>query len=372
VNPSLDALDVILRDVIAPHAAATDAGAFPDAAIAALGAAGLLGLVTPVAHGGLGQPLPVAAEAVQRVAQVCGSTAMVLCMHLSGATVLAALGSDEVNRDIAAGRHLSTLAFSEASSRSHFWAPSSTATPHGADYLLDARKSWITSASRATAYVWSSLPAEAEGMSTLWLVPRDAPGLSRPAAGFDGLGLRGNDSTPVRADGVRVPRSAMLGADGGGFDLMMGVVLPTFNVLVAACSLGLMEAAVAKTAAHVGATRLSSTGGALADLPTIRAHLARMRIQTDLVHSLWRDTTSALAEDRPDAMLRVLEVKAAAGESALEVAATAMRVCGGAAFRKEVGVERIFRDVQAASVMGPTTDVLWDFIGKAAAGLPLF
>ncbi|MCK6516015.1 acyl-CoA/acyl-ACP dehydrogenase, partial [Myxococcota bacterium] len=73
-----------------------------------------------------------------------------------------------------------------------------------------------------------------------------------------------------------------------------------------------------------------------------------------------------------DTMLRVLEVKAAAGEQALSVAALGMRVCGGAAYRREVGVERFFRDAQAASVMAPTTDVLYDFIGKAVTGLPLF
>ena len=50
----------------------------------------------------------------------------------------------------------------------------------------------------------------------------------------------------------------------------------------------------------------------------------------------------------------------------------AMRVCGGAAFRKEVGVERNFRDARAASVMAPTTDTLYDFIGRIACGLPLF
>ena len=50
----------------------------------------------------------------------------------------------------------------------------------------------------------------------------------------------------------------------------------------------------------------------------------------------------------------------------------AMRVCGGAAFRKEVGVERLFRDARAALVMAPTTDVLYDFIGKAVCGMPLF
>jgi alkylation response protein AidB-like acyl-CoA dehydrogenase len=71
-------------------------------------------------------------------------------------------------------------------------------------------------------------------------------------------------------------------------------------------------------------------------------------------------------------MLKVLEVKAAAGESATEVLDIAMRVCGGAAFRKEVGVERLFRDARAATVMAPTTDVLYDFIGKAVTNMPLF
>ena len=91
-----------------------------------------------------------------------------------------------------------------------------------------------------------------------------------------------------------------------------------------------------------------------------------------LVRGLLDDTLRALEGGRPDAMLRVLEVKAAAGESATQVLDTAMRVCGGAAFRKEVGVERLFRDARAATVMAPTTDVLYDFIGKAVCGMELF
>jgi alkylation response protein AidB-like acyl-CoA dehydrogenase len=59
-------------------------------------------------------------------------------------------------------------------------------------------------------------------------------------------------------------------------------------------------------------------------------------------------------------------------EAAAGVTDLAMRVCGGAAFRKEVGVERNFRDARAAAVMAPTTDALQDFIGKAVCGLPLF
>ena len=71
-------------------------------------------------------------------------------------------------------------------------------------------------------------------------------------------------------------------------------------------------------------------------------------------------------------MLRVLEVKAAAGEAATEVTDLAMRVCGGQAFRKEVGVERCFRDARANTVMAPTTDQLYDFIGRALCGIELF
>jgi len=189
---------------------------------------------------------------------------------------------------------------------------------------------------------------------------------------YDGLGLRGNASAPVVADGARVPHAARLGADGAGFDLMMGVVLPCFNACSAGVSLGLMEAICARSAAWCAGTRHTHLGSALADLPTIRGYLARMRIQTDMARGLWLDTLQAIAAGRPDTMLRVLEVKAAAGESALSVAALGMRVCGGAAYRREVGVERLFRDAQAASVMAPTTDVLYDFIGKAVTGLPLF
>jgi alkylation response protein AidB-like acyl-CoA dehydrogenase len=71
-------------------------------------------------------------------------------------------------------------------------------------------------------------------------------------------------------------------------------------------------------------------------------------------------------------MLAVLGVKAVASENALRVTDEAMRACGGAAFGRQLSVERNFRDARAASVMAPTTEVLYDFIGKALSGLPLF
>jgi alkylation response protein AidB-like acyl-CoA dehydrogenase len=203
------------------------------------------------------------------------------------------------------------------------------------------------------------------------LVPGKADGLSIPSP-FNGLGLRGNASSPITARDVLLERAAMLGPDGGGFEIMMSVVLPYFQSMNAAFSVGTMEAAVEKSAAHVAGARFEHLGQSLSDLPTIRAYLARMRVKTDMARALLLDTLDAMESNRADAMLRVLEVKAAAGEASTEVTDIAMRVCGGAAFRKEVGVERHFRDARAATVMAPTTDVLYDFIGKAVCGMPLF
>jgi alkylation response protein AidB-like acyl-CoA dehydrogenase len=370
----LELLDKVIEEIIAPNAAEIDqTGAYPRAGMQALGRAGLLGLISATEVGGLGQAHRAAATAVGRVAETCASTAMVLCMHYAGTAVIEAHGPREAREAVAAGNHITTLAFSEAGSRSHFWAPMSTAraVDGGNKIRLDAKKSWATSAGQADSYVWSSLPLAAEGASTIWLVPGKSAGLSVPAP-FNGLGMRGNYSSPITADNVEVLRSHMLGPDGGGFDVMMGVVLPYFQLMNAACSLGIMEAATSKTAAHAAGTTYQHLGSSLADLPTVRAYIARMRVKTDMVRGLLLDTLDALESGRPDTMLRVLEVKASAGETATEVTDLAMRVCGGAAFRKEVGVERNFRDARAATVMAPTTDVLYDFIGKAVTGLPLF
>jgi alkylation response protein AidB-like acyl-CoA dehydrogenase len=365
----LDRVETITREVVAPHAAGVDArGEFPDAAIAALREAGVLGLISASGAGG---GLRDAAHVVERLARECGSTSMILCMHFSATAVIEKLAPDAVRREIAAGRALATLAFSEAGSRSQFWAPVSTARAVDGAIRLDARKSWATSANHADLYVWSSKPVAAEGASTLWLVPRATAGL-RPGAPFDGLGLRGNDSCGIVAEDVRIPDSARLGDDGAGFAIMMETVLPWFNVMAAAASVGLMEKACAATAAHATTARFEHAGSSVADLPTARAFIARMRIRTDMMRALWLDTIDAIERGREDAVLRVLEVKAAAGEAATEVTDLAMRVCGGAAFRREVGVERVFRDARAALVMAPTTDQLNEFIGKAVCGLPLF
>ncbi len=375
-----DALRRVIDEVVAPGAAAVDAsGSFPRAAVDALGAAGLLALTVPAACGGGGAGPREAAEVVRELGSVCGSTAMIVTMHYSGVAALVAGSDKDTLTEIAGGRHLTTLAFSETGSRSHFWAPMSSASaePDGSTVRLDASKSWVTSAGYAASYVWSSRPltpagggAGSAGPMTLWLVPADSPGLSAAGA-FDGLGLRGNASAPLAADGVLVPLSAMLGADGAGLDLALAAILPYFLICSAAMSAGLMRRLATETAAHLQRTQLAHLGVSLAQQAAPRAQLARLQIEADRTWAHIGDCLTAVETGRPDATLLVLEVKAAAGEAAADAADLALRAGGGAAFRKESVVERLFRDSRAARVMAPTTDALYDFIGRALLDLPL-
>jgi alkylation response protein AidB-like acyl-CoA dehydrogenase len=299
---------------------------------------------------------------------------MIVTMHYAAVAALTAAGDKETLTAAASGRHLSTLAFSETGSRSHFWAPLSSARllGDGQSVRLDAAKSWVTAAGHADSYVWSSrpVPADAAGPMTLWLVPGDAEGLS-VSGSFDGLGLRGNSSAPMTADGVTVPLSSMLGTDGGGLDLALAAVLPAFLVCSAAMSAGLLRRLASETADHLQRTRLEHLGVSLAQQAQPRAHLARLRIEADRTWAHIVETLTAVENGRDDALLLVLEVKAAAGEAAADAADLALKAGGGAAFRKESVVERLFRDSRAARVMAPTTDALHDFIGRALLGLPL-
>ena len=220
----------------------------------------------------------------------------------------------------------------------------------------------------------SALAPEGAGPtdSTLYLVPAETPGLS-VAGPWDGLGLRSNASAPMTLDDCEVAPGHQLTEDGGGFQAMLQVALPLFNLGTAAVALGLCRAAVAATATHLKNARFEHLGQTLGEsLPTLRAQLATMQIDTDGLSARIDDVVDHLERPREATMLRVLESKAAAGDVAISVTSTAMRVCGGAAFSKQLGIERLFRDAHAGVVMAPTGDVLREFIGKAILGIPLF
>ena len=371
----------IANGVLAPSAAQNDtAGRFSEEAIQSLGGARLLGLMLSVDVGGAGLGPRTFAAVTATIAEADASVAMVYVMHILGAAAVASARPSAaptllpVLKEIAEGRHLSTLAFSEKGSRSHFWAPVSRGVRNGHGVHISAKKSWVTSAGYAQSYIVSALAPEGAGPtdSTLYFVPEGTSGLS-VSGPWNGLGLRANASAPVALDNCFVPSDFQLTDDGDGFPVMLNVVLPLFNLGSAAVALGLCRATISGTTSHLKNAKFEHLGQSLGEsLPTLRAQLATMQIETDGLSARIDDVINHLETPSEITMLRVLESKAAAGEIAISVTSTAMRICGGAAFSKQLNIERLFRDAHAGAVMAPTGDVLREFIAKSLLGIPLF
>ncbi len=380
-DAAVDAAKEVAERTLAPAASRNDREArFPDEGIAALGKAGLLGLALAKEHGGAGLGPRSFAEATRAIAEADASAAMIYVMHVCASQVIAAGRGSGPTRailaDISRGAHLTTLAFSERGSRSHFWAPISRAerTTDGA-VRISAHKSFVTSAGHVRSYVVAAQQPDSTGPTdtTLYLVPAESAGV-RVGPAWDGMGLRANASSPLQLESVEIGDSLRLTDDGAGFKAMLDIVLPWFNLGQAAMGLGVCRAAVAATITHLKSAHFEhmndvSLGEAL---PNLRATLASMQIAADGLAACVADVCATLENLGPLTMLRVLESKATANETAIRVTSDAMRVCGGAAFSRSTGIERHFRDAHAGAVMAPTVDQLRDFIGKALLGLPLF
>jgi alkylation response protein AidB-like acyl-CoA dehydrogenase len=374
----LTAAKRLTETVLAPNSASVDQEArFPAESIAALGKEGFWGLCIDAAHGGRGQAPRMFAAVAEELATACPSTAMIYVMHVTAAQAIASsetLGTrDDLLREMASGRHLTTLAFSEKGSRSQFWAPVSRLEEKGDGYETTATKSWVTAANHADSYVSSAQKPEAASPleSTIYLVRAKAGGV-RVDAGFDGLGLRGNDSAPVSLEHVIVKKSDLISRLGEGANTMLGVVLPWFSLGTAAMANGISRASVTRTAEHLSGTGFEQDGTKLRDLPVLRARIAEMSLRTEQSRALLGLTLTYVEQGAEIAPLYVLQARLAAIESVLAVTDLAMKACGGAAFSKHLGIERLFRDARAGWVMAPTADHLREFIGRALTGLPLF
>lgn len=351
---------------------------FPRSAISELGRERMLGLMVPDEFGGAGASLSAMATVLEHLAQGCSSTSMVVLMHYCATAVLSAVAppalKETVLPAIARGEHLSTLAFSEPGSGGHFYSPVSQAQSQNGSVILEASKSFVTSAGEADSYIVSTRSPQAASSqeSNLYFVPQSAQGVEIANA-FQGMGLAGNASAAMRLNRVEVPDQNRLGEEKSGFQSMLSVVLPHFQIGAAAVSLGLAKAALDQTVEHVSSRRYEHAGqSALAQVPRVQFLVAEMTLELRSGRAYLYDTIRKAMAGEADAILDVLGVKAKAAEVCLAVLSRAMTLGGGRAFGRKGGLERLFRDAQASAVMAPSTDVLKDFIGKAALGLPLF
>ena len=368
----------IATDVTAKHAAADDAAAaWPADTMRALADARLTGLQVPRDLGGHGQGMTGLVAISEVLAMESASAGLCFAMHCVGTAVIAAKATDSQRsgylREIAAGRHLTTLALSEPGTGAFFFYPETSASRDGDTIVVSGVKGFVTNGGHADSYVVSTAPFSHDdegGQFNCVIVDRDLLGASWEN-GWAGFGMRSNDSRTLKLDDVRIPAANLLGVPGDQLWYVFEVVAPYFLMAMAGTYLGVAQAAFDEARSHVGTRRYAHSGELLGAAPVVSHRLGELWMQLEATRQLVYAAASKGDAGAPDALPSILACKAAAGEAAVQLANEAMTLCGGAAYRDNAKLTRILRDARAAHVMAPTTDILKTWLGRSLLNLPL-
>jgi isovaleryl-CoA dehydrogenase len=361
-----------------PRAAEVDhQPCFPRENFAALREAGLMGMTVKPEHGGLGADILSVVLVVEALAQACPSTSMCFKMHLEAIQALTRLATpDQVERllrPIARGEKLATVAGSEPGSGSQTGtALTSSATKVGPDYAVEnVQKSFVTSANEADLFFFLTRhdPSCPPHVGTAFMVERDKIDCS-VLYPWDGLGMRGNGSSPMTFSGKISEANRIVGEGGLARDVFP-VLFPFVCTSYAAVFLGVAQGAFEVVCQHVKARRFEGSGKTLAEIETIQRYIAEMKLSLDRTRALLHHAAILADQGHLEDMTVFFEAMVAADETALEVTSTAMTVGGGMAFAKRNALERYLRDARAGTVMGPTDDICKLTVARMHLGLPM-
>lgn len=369
----------IARDVAGPRAAEDDENArWPAEGMAALAAAGLMGLQVPVELGGHGQGMAGLVAVSEILARENPSLGLCFAMHCVGTACIAAKATDHQKEaylvPIAEGRHITTLSLSEPGTGAHFYIPEARLEPAGDGYRLHGTKSFVTNGSNADSYVVSTVaaaPGEAPaGAFSMVVVDGDASGLewSEPWTGF---GMRSNASRTVRLDAVPVAREQVLGEHGDELWYVFEVVAPYFLMAMAGVYAGVAREAVEIARDHLRSRRHSHSGELLGAEPVLANQLGGIWTEAERTWQMIQAAAAAGDSGQRGALLGVLAAKLAAADTAVAVTNEAMTLVGGRGYRDNAKIARLLRDARASHVMAPTTQMLQTWVGRALLGLPL-
>lgn len=185
-----------------------------------------------------------------------------------------------------------------------------------------------------------------------------------------GSGLRGNTSAPMRFRAV-LPGSARLAPRGGGLEAFVDTMIPWFQLGAGAVSVGRARGALDAITEHLAGARLEHLDERLIDQPVVRHSLGRLAVDVHAAGCMLTDVAGHM-EEGTGGLEGILALKAHANEQALAATDRAMRLGGGAAYAGATALDRLFRDARAGVVMAPTPDAIYDMLGGARAGHPLF
>ncbi len=358
--------------VIAPQAAEIDEKeCFPREILRGLAELGLMAINVPHELGGSGAGVVAAALALQEIARACASTAVMMSVANMVGEAIARFGTDAQRQEhcsrLASGEYaMGSFALSEPDAGSDPGGMRTTARRDGDHWVIDGAKQWITGGTYAGVYiVWArTSPPEtgARGISC-FLVPGGAKGLKvgRPE---DKMGIRGSDTVPLEFDGCRVPESALLGQENGGFKIAM-MALDGGRIGISSQAIGVARAALAESVAY--AKDRHTFGVPIAQHQAIQWKLADMHTQIEAAQLLSMRAAWLKENGKPFAREASIS-KLFASEMAVRVCNEAVQIHGGYGYTREYAAERHLRDARVTMIYEGTSEIQRLVIARTVLG----
>jgi alkylation response protein AidB-like acyl-CoA dehydrogenase len=371
-----DAARNFAQNEIVPIAAEFDeSGEFPHTTIKKMGALGFMGIEVPEEFGGAGLDALAYVLALEEICKADAAHGVIMSVNNSlYAYGLLKFGTDAQRKKfltpVASGKNIGAYSLTEPMSGSDAGAMKSRAVRDGDFYILNGRKSWVTSgpvADYTVVFMVTNPEKKQKGISA-FMVEASTPGYIRGKK-EPKLGIRASATSELIFENCRVPAENMIGSEGDGFKIAM-TVLDVGRIGIGAQALGIAEAAYEAARQYAGEREafgqpigaFQGTGFKIADMKT-RIEASRLLIYN-----------AALAKERAKTTgerfsLEASMAKLFASETAMFCAHQAVQIHAGMGYSKELPVERYFRDAKITEIYEGTSEIQRIVISRSELNL---
>lgn len=347
------------REQIAPHVRSMDeAGVFRKEILKQMFDLGLMGIEIPEEYGGQGGTFFQAVLAVEELAVVDPSAAVIIDVQntLVNNAMLRWGNAEQKRRYLPrlAADTVGAYALSEAGSGSDAFALTTRAEDRGSHFELTGRKLWITNAAEAGLFLlFANVNPEAgyKGI-TCFLVERDFSGF-QVGKKEDKLGIRASSTCELILDNCRVPKENVLGEVGKGYK----IAIETLNegrIAIGGQMTGLAQGALQHALAY--ARDRKQFGKPIADFQGVQFELAEMATMVEAARLLVYNA-ARLKEQGIPFLTEAAMAKYFASQAAEIVASKAVEVFGGVGFTKDYPVEKLYRDAKIGRIYEGTSNM---------------
>jgi hypothetical protein len=348
---------------LAPHAAAWDRDShFEPGVIGKLAALGFLGMMVPEEYDGLGLETLTYLVALEEIARVDASVAVMMSVHNSLPTqMILRWGSDAQKerylKPMARGELLGAFALSEPDAGSDAASLRTQADRDGDCWVLIGTKAWVSSGTHAgvvLAMARTDTPHDRKGARGIgaFIITPDMPGYS-VGKKEDKMGLRASPTVALRFENMRVPAQNLLGEPAMGFIYAMQT-LDAGRLGIAAQAIGISQAALTHASKYAAERR--QFGKPIKEFQAVQFKLADMAMRVAAGRALLH--AAATARDRGQHITQFSAMaKLMASETAMWVTSEAIQIFGGYGYVNDYPVERLFRDAKATEIYEGTSEI---------------